>query len=195
MRCNGSNWAVYSPGSWDGFRNDVWALWAGVIMRLEHHLVGGYVRYISPHIIIIIIINNLYACIKPTPPAIGPWLKPAHCNALSVPPSSRTRCDSPSDEFSRWIRYCWMWDLVMDGAHLDASWQIPPQRAEKSCMILYQLERYKSQNVSYSVPLDKWDLKSWYRQAFEKPGQVQALSRPRGLYNPLADLKRLSTNE
>ena len=25
-------------------------------MRLEHHLVGGYVRYISPHIIIIIII-------------------------------------------------------------------------------------------------------------------------------------------
>ena len=26
-------------------------------MRLEHHLVGGYVRYISPHIIIIIIIS------------------------------------------------------------------------------------------------------------------------------------------
>ena len=51
MRCNSSNWAVYSPGSWDGFRNDVWALWAGVIMRLEHHLVGGYVRYISPYII------------------------------------------------------------------------------------------------------------------------------------------------
>ena len=25
-------------------------------MRLEHHLVGGYVHYISPHIIIIIII-------------------------------------------------------------------------------------------------------------------------------------------
>ena len=58
MRCNGSNWAVYSPGSWDGFRNDVWALWAGVIMRLEHHLVGGYVRNISPHIIIIIIIKE-----------------------------------------------------------------------------------------------------------------------------------------
>ena len=30
-------------------------------MRLEHHLVGGYVRYISPYIIIIIImINNVY---------------------------------------------------------------------------------------------------------------------------------------
>ena len=29
-------------------------------MRLEHHLVGGYVRYISPHIIIIIIIIILY---------------------------------------------------------------------------------------------------------------------------------------
>ena len=26
-------------------------------MRLEHHLVGGYVRYISPHIIIIIMIR------------------------------------------------------------------------------------------------------------------------------------------
>ena len=26
-------------------------------MRLEHHLVGGYVRYISPHIIIIIIMK------------------------------------------------------------------------------------------------------------------------------------------
>ena len=26
-------------------------------MRLEHHLVGGYVRYISPHIIIIIIMR------------------------------------------------------------------------------------------------------------------------------------------
>ena len=31
-------------------------------MRLEHHLVGGYVRYISPHIIIIIIMlgHRLY---------------------------------------------------------------------------------------------------------------------------------------
>ena len=27
-------------------------------MRLEHHLVGGYVRYISPHIIIIIIMSQ-----------------------------------------------------------------------------------------------------------------------------------------
>ena len=27
-------------------------------MRLEHHLVGGYVRYVSPHIIIIIIMSN-----------------------------------------------------------------------------------------------------------------------------------------
>ena len=27
-------------------------------MRLEHHLVGGYVRYISPHIIIIITANR-----------------------------------------------------------------------------------------------------------------------------------------
>ena len=27
-------------------------------MRLGHHLVGGYVRYISPYIIIIIIINS-----------------------------------------------------------------------------------------------------------------------------------------
>ena len=28
-------------------------------MRLEHHLVGGYVRYISPYIIIIIIIIGI----------------------------------------------------------------------------------------------------------------------------------------
>ena len=28
-------------------------------MRLEHHLVGGYVRYISPYIIIIIIVAIL----------------------------------------------------------------------------------------------------------------------------------------
>ena len=27
-------------------------------MRLEHHLVGGYVRYISPYIIIIIKVND-----------------------------------------------------------------------------------------------------------------------------------------
>ena len=32
MRWNGSNWAVYSPGSWDNFRNDLWARWAGVLM-------------------------------------------------------------------------------------------------------------------------------------------------------------------
>ena len=29
-------------------------------MRLEHHLVGGYVRYISPYIIIIINIGNTF---------------------------------------------------------------------------------------------------------------------------------------
>ena len=28
-------------------------------MRLEHHLVGGYVRYISPHIIIIIKVQRV----------------------------------------------------------------------------------------------------------------------------------------
>ena len=32
MRRNGSNWAVYYPGSSDGFRNDLCAWWAGVIM-------------------------------------------------------------------------------------------------------------------------------------------------------------------
>ena len=30
-------------------------------MRLEHHLVGGYVRYISPHIIIIISLDTICA--------------------------------------------------------------------------------------------------------------------------------------
>ena len=33
VRRNGSSWAVYSPGSWDGFRNDLWAWWAGVIIH------------------------------------------------------------------------------------------------------------------------------------------------------------------
>ena len=32
-------------------------------MRLEHHLVGGYVRYISPYIIIIIIIECIDAMV------------------------------------------------------------------------------------------------------------------------------------
>ena len=42
-------------------------------MRLEHHLVGGYVRYISPYIIIIIIIKrdaypNLISSVRPFSP-------------------------------------------------------------------------------------------------------------------------------
>ena len=44
-------------------------------MHLEHHLVGGYVRYISPHIIIIIIIIMYNAQILPeipNNPEIGP---------------------------------------------------------------------------------------------------------------------------
>ena len=46
-------------------------------MRLEHHLVGGYVRYISPHIIIIII---RCSC------AVSGWLVvlPAACGLLVV---------------------------------------------------------------------------------------------------------------
>ena len=36
-------------------------------MRLEHHLVGGYMRYISPHIIIIInVTSEIYALVKHT---------------------------------------------------------------------------------------------------------------------------------
>ena len=31
----------------------------GVIMRLEHHLVGGYVRYISPYIILLLCITSM----------------------------------------------------------------------------------------------------------------------------------------
>ena len=34
-------------------------------MRLEHHLVGGYVRYISPYIIIIIIIIIMIGLYRP----------------------------------------------------------------------------------------------------------------------------------
>ena len=32
-------------------------------MRLEHHLVGGYVRYISPYIIIILLILFVVKCL------------------------------------------------------------------------------------------------------------------------------------
>ena len=39
-------------------------------MCLEHHLVGGYVRYISPHIIIIIIIIINHSNIILSSPAI-----------------------------------------------------------------------------------------------------------------------------
>ena len=42
-------------------------------MRLEHHLVGGYVRYISPHIIIIIIINVI-TCTNIVPKVINSLL-------------------------------------------------------------------------------------------------------------------------
>ena len=35
-------------------------------MRLEHHLVGGYVRYISPHIIIIIITSEARGTLSQT---------------------------------------------------------------------------------------------------------------------------------
>ena len=41
-------------------------------MRLEHHLVGGYVRYISPHIIIIII-SQCYSLLNTT---IFSFMKP-----------------------------------------------------------------------------------------------------------------------
>ena len=52
-------------------------------MRLEHHLVGGYVRYISPYIIIIIITQGgYYREIFPPlqgyaspPPSLGQHLK------------------------------------------------------------------------------------------------------------------------
>ena len=42
-------------------------------MRLEHHLVGGYVRYISPYIVIIIIIKlkQKYGDSYPTSPQLA----------------------------------------------------------------------------------------------------------------------------
>ena len=50
---NGSNWAVYSPGSWDGFRNVLWARWAGVT-----NLFSVYVALQGILFRIIIIIMN-----------------------------------------------------------------------------------------------------------------------------------------
>ena len=42
-------------------------------MHLEHHLVGGYVRYISPHIIIIIIGSSF---LHPAPNPMMPYGRP-----------------------------------------------------------------------------------------------------------------------
>ena len=39
-------------------------------MRLEHHLVGGYVRYISPYIIIINTLAVLYDSARPVLSAV-----------------------------------------------------------------------------------------------------------------------------
>ena len=49
-------------------------------MRLEHHLVGGYVRYISPHIIIIIIhCENVYIAKRGYIVKRGTLQKVVHC--------------------------------------------------------------------------------------------------------------------
>ena len=64
--------------------------------------------------------------------AVSPLLNPAHWRALSVATSRVLRCERPSDEPSRWIRYCWMWERVTAGAHFTASWKMPPHLAAKS---------------------------------------------------------------
>ena len=56
-------------------------------MRLEHHLVGGYVRYISPHIIIIIII------------IVVSKMTPMHMRSIGYPPFHKTRCNWSSLTF------------------------------------------------------------------------------------------------
>ena len=57
-------------------------------MRLEHHLVGGYVRYISPHIIIIIIIIIIMVILvgfEPGPPEIKIKESTCHVNFTELP--------------------------------------------------------------------------------------------------------------
>ena len=123
MRCNGSNWAVYSPGSWDGFRNDVWALWAGVIMRLEHHLVGGYVRYRSPYIIIIIIIiKSMHNIGKVTVNASILYKNQEICNKTNLWKFQRISSDDeqsilfetsrPQRLFSEPTHLTWLYQLI-----------------------------------------------------------------------------------
>ena len=62
MRCNGSNWAVYSPGSWDGFQE--WCLMS--LMSRGNNapwaLLSWWIRalYKSTYYIIIIIIIEWY---------------------------------------------------------------------------------------------------------------------------------------
>ena len=59
-------------------------------MRLEHHLVAGYVRYISPHIIIISAYTNLAECTHyallsiPQAPSVFALTKIKEYNAYSA---------------------------------------------------------------------------------------------------------------
>ena len=124
MRCNGSNWAVYSPGSWDGFRNDLWAWWAGVIMRLEHHLVGGYVRYISPHIIIIITMKIYLFLVKQ-----HHWRQVlVGTNILHRYPSLKIRC--PTLRLVNYARYWPCGRHIFPDVHL-WPWWVGSARASK----------------------------------------------------------------
>ena len=80
----------------------------GVIMRLEHHLVGGYVRYISPHIIIIIynLIDSWLAVVEETHMLkLGSMRKVSPPDEIAVkalqavPPNWSLECDEELAKF------------------------------------------------------------------------------------------------
>ena len=51
-------------------------------MRLEHHLVGGYVRYISPYIIIIIIVEPVLEGV-----GVISYIQVVHFTYMNSPPA------------------------------------------------------------------------------------------------------------
>ena len=70
-------------------------------MRLEHHLVGGYVRYISPYIIIIIIINDLLDALQ-SQVALYADDSTTFCSSLGRRDGSRTElCSMPGRDLAQ----------------------------------------------------------------------------------------------
>ena len=109
MRCNGSI-ELYTPQGAETVSGMIYEPYERVIMRLEHHLVGGYVRYISPHIIIIILLllyiqitldDNAPTMLKFSSDQVT-WFRPIHITATAWTKSEIPRSQTGGWEHSNW---------------------------------------------------------------------------------------------